>query len=186
MMKPGIGTYDKFKQMFDKYSKAAGKEQYLIPYFIAAHPGTTDHDMMNLALWLKRNGFRADQVQAYLPSPMSAAAAMYHSGKDTLHRVRRKGGDITVPKGLKVRRLHKAFLRYHDPENWPMLREALQRMGRADLIGNGKKHLIPTWQPKGTGERGEGARVTRKAQRPQSFRTQHTRTNKKKQTRRRS
>jgi hypothetical protein len=85
-----------------------------------------------------------------------------------------------------VRRLHKAFLRYHDPENWPMLREALQRMGRADLIGNGKKHLIPTWQPKGTGERGEGARVTRKAQRPQSFRTQHTRTNKKKQTRRRS
>jgi uncharacterized radical SAM protein YgiQ len=186
MMKPGIGTYDKFKQMFDKYSKAAGKEQYLIPYFIAAHPGTTDHDMMNLALWLKRNGFRADQVQAYLPSPMSAAAAMYHSGKDTLHRVRRKGGDITVPKGLKVRRLHKAFLRYHDPENWPMLREALQRMGRADLIGNGKKHLIPTWQPKGTGERGEGARVTRKAQRPQSFRTQHTRANKKKQTRRRS
>jgi uncharacterized radical SAM protein YgiQ len=186
MMKPGIGTYDKFKQMFDKYSKAAGKEQYLIPYFIAAHPGTTDHDMMNLALWLKRNGFRADQVQAYLPSPMSAAAAMYHSGKDTLHRVRRKGGDITVPKGLKVRRLHKAFLRYHDPENWPMLREALQRMGRADLIGNGKKHLIPTWQPKGTGERGEGARVTRKAQRPQAFRTQHTRTNKKKQTRRRS
>ncbi|MDH5591981.1 MAG: YgiQ family radical SAM protein, partial [Gammaproteobacteria bacterium] len=113
MMKPGIGTYDKFKAMFDKYSKAAGKEQYLIPYFIAAHPGTTDKDMMNLAIWLKRNGFRADQVQAYLPSPMSAAAAMYHSGKDTLHKVRRKGGDIVVPKGIKVRRLHKAFLRYH-------------------------------------------------------------------------
>lgn len=179
MMKPGIGTYDKFKQMFDKYSKEAGKEQYLIPYFIAAHPGTTDEDMMNLAIWLKRNGFRADQVQAYLPSPMSAAAAMYHSGKDTLHKVRRKGGDITVPKGLKVRRLHKAFLRYHDPENWPMLRDALKKMGRADLIGNGKKHLIPTWQPAGTGGRGEGARVSRKAKNSEAktrpFKTQHTR-----------
>ena len=178
MMKPGIGTYDAFKKMFDKYSKEAGKEQYLIPYFIAAHPGTTDKDMMNLAIWLKRNGFRADQVQAYLPSPMSAAAAMYHSGKNTLGKVRRKGGDISVPKGIKVRRLHKAFLRYHDPENWPMLREALQKMGRADLIGNGKKHLIPTWQPAGTGEQGEGKRVNQKAyQKPasKSFRTQHVR-----------
>ncbi|NOQ82219.1 MAG: YgiQ family radical SAM protein [Methylophaga sp.] len=183
MMKPGIGTYDAFKAMFDKYSKMAGKEQYLIPYFIAAHPGTTDKDMMNLAIWLKRNGFRADQVQAYLPSPMSAAAAMYHSGKNTLSKVKRKGGDITVPKGIKVRRLHKAFLRYHDPENWPMLREALQKMGRADLIGNGKKHLIPTWQPAGTGGQGEGKRVSTKTNRPdskgpqkaKSFRTQHVR-----------
>jgi uncharacterized radical SAM protein YgiQ len=185
MMKPGIGTYDKFKTMFDKYSKDAGKEQYLIPYFIAAHPGTTDKDMMNLAIWLKHNGFRADQVQAYLPSPMSAAAAMYHSGKNTLKKVNRKGGDITVPKGIKVRRLHKAFLRYHDPENWPMLREALAKMGRADLIGNGKKHLIPTWQPEGTGEQGEGRRVSVKTQqaRAQKMRTQHVRS--KKITRRR-
>lgn len=179
MMKPGIGTYDKFKQMFEKYSKQAGKEQYLIPYFIAAHPGTTDKDMLNLALWLKNNDFRADQVQAYLPSPMSAAAAMYHSGKDTLHKVRRSGGDIQVPKGLKVRRLHKAFLRYHDPENWPMLREALKNMGRADLIGNGKKHLIPSFQPAGTGEKADGKRITRKAITPdvaaQRFRTQHVR-----------
>ncbi|MCL4148822.1 UNVERIFIED_CONTAM: hypothetical protein GTU68_007399 [Idotea baltica] len=177
MMKPGIGTYDKFKAMFDKYSKAAGKEQYLIPYFIAAHPGTTDKDMMNLALWLKRNDFRADQVQAYLPSPMSAAAAMYHSGKDTLKKVKRNGGDIVVPKGIKVRRLHKAFLRYHDPENWPLLREALAKMGRADLIGNGKKHLIPTWQPAGTGSQGEGRRTSAKAQqaKAQKMRTQHVR-----------
>ncbi|MDC9726119.1 MAG: YgiQ family radical SAM protein [Gammaproteobacteria bacterium] len=184
MMKPGIGTYDAFKTMFDKYSKMAGKEQYLIPYFIAAHPGTTDKDMMNLAIWLKRNGFRADQVQAYLPSPMSAAAAMYHSGKNTLSKVKRKGGDVTVPKGIKVRRLHKAFLRYHDPENWPMLRDALQKMGRADLIGNGKKHLIPTWQPAGTGGQGEGKRVSRNTNRPNGnkpaqkgkrFQTQHVR-----------
>lgn len=175
MMKPGIGTYDKFKAMFDKYSKAAGKEQYLIPYFIAAHPGTTDKDMLNLAIWLKRNGFRADQVQAYLPSPMSAAAAMYHSGKNTLHKVKRSGGDIAVPKGIKVRRLHKAFLRYHDPENWPMLRDALQKMGRSDLIGNGKKHLIPTWQPAGTGGQGEGKRMSRRNAQTKSFKTQHVR-----------
>ena len=150
MMKPGMGTYDRFKEMFDQYSKEAGKEQYLIPYFIAAHPGTTDNDMLNLALWLKRNGFRADQVQAFLPSPMSIATAMYHSGKDTLHKVSRTAADIPIPKAIKQRRLHKAFLRYHDPKNWPMLREALNAMGRNDLIGNGKHHLIPTYQPKGT------------------------------------
>ena len=150
MMKPGIGTYDKFKQLFDKYSAEAGKEQYLIPYFIAAHPGTTDEDMLELALWLKRNGFRADQVQAFLPSPMASATAMYHSGKNPLRKVSRTSEDVTIPKGLKVRRLHKAFLRYHDPENWPLLRDALKRMGREDLIGNGKKHLVPRWQPAGT------------------------------------
>ncbi|AMK78703.1 MULTISPECIES: YgiQ family radical SAM protein [Methylomonas] len=148
MMKPGMGTYDRFKQMFDKYSKEAGKEQYLIPYFIAAHPGTEDKDMLNLALWLKRNGFRADQVQAFLPSPMSIATAMYHSGKDTLHKVARNSPDIAIPKSIKQRRLHKAFLRYHDPKNWPLLREALKDMGRADLIGNGKQHLVPSFQPK--------------------------------------
>ncbi len=150
MMKPGMGTYDRFKDMFDKFSKEAGKEQYLIPYFIAAHPGTTDNDMLNLALWLKRNGFRADQVQAFLPSPMSIATAMYHSGKDTLHKVSRSVADIPIPKSVKQRRLHKAFLRYHDPKNWPLLREALKDMGRSDLIGNGKQHLIPSFQPKGT------------------------------------
>ncbi len=171
MMKPGIGTYDRFKALFDKYSKEAGKEQYLIPYFIAAHPGTTDEDMLNLALWLKRNGFRADQVQAFLPSPMANATTMYHTGKNPLHRVSRNSEEVYIPKRMKQRRLHKAFLRYHDPENWPMLREALKRMGRADLIGNGKQHLIPAWQPAGTGQQAEGSRVTRKAQ---PFRTQHT------------
>jgi uncharacterized radical SAM protein YgiQ len=152
MMKPGMGTYDKFKQMFDKYSKEAGKEQYLIPYFIAAHPGTKDTDMLNLAIWLKSNGFRADQVQAYLPSPMSISTAMYHSGKNTLSKVSRKANDMPIPKSIKQRRLHKAFLRYHDPKNWPMLREALKKMGRSDLIGNGKKHLIPSFQPKNMGD----------------------------------
>ncbi len=150
MMKPGIGTYDRFKRMFDKYSLEAGKKQYLIPYFIAAHPGTRDEDMMNLALWLKRNGFRADQVQTFYPSPMATATAMYHSGKNPLRKVGRDTETVDVVRGEKRRRLHKAFLRYHDPNNWPLLREALKSMGRADLIGNGKVHLIPSYQPLNT------------------------------------
>ncbi|CAO3405160.1 YgiQ family radical SAM protein [Azospirillum palustre] len=150
MMKPGMGAYDEFKRMFDKAAKEAGKKLYLIPYFIAAHPGTTDEDMMNLALWLKRNGFKADQVQTFLPSPMSLATAMYHSERNPLRPVRRVGSEIvSSAKGLKQRRLHKAFLRYHDPENWPILREALKRLGREDLIGPGEEHLIPGWQPVG-------------------------------------
>jgi uncharacterized radical SAM protein YgiQ len=168
MMKPGVGAYYRFKELFDKYSREAGKEQYLIPYFIAAHPGTRDRDMLELALWLKKNGFRADQVQAFLPSPMATATAMYHSGKNPLKRITRTSEEVVIPRGIKVRRLHKAFLRYHDPENWPVLRDALKRMGRADLIGNGKHHLIPAYQPVAAGS---GAR------RPAPtlpFRTQHT------------
>jgi len=158
MMKPGVGTYDRFKELFDKFSKEAGKEQYLIPYFIAAHPGTRDEDMLELALWLKRNGFRADQVQAFLPSPMATATAMYHSGKNPLHKVSRGSEEVVIPKGTRQRRLHKAFLRYHDPNNWPLLREALRQMGRADLIGNGRQQLVPTYQPIGTGRAHEGKR----------------------------
>jgi len=169
MMKPGVGAYYRFKELFDKYSKEAGKEQYLIPYFIAAHPGTRDQDMLELALWLKKNGFRADQVQAFLPSPMATATAMYHSGKNPLKRITRASEEVVIPKGIKVRRLHKAFLRYHDPANWPVLREALKRMGRADLIGNGKHHLIPAYQPVGSGMRMGSATL-----RPLPFRTQHT------------
>ena len=154
MMKPGIGTYDRFKQMFDQAAKQAGKEYYLIPYFIAAHPGTTDEDMMNLAIWLKRNKLRADQVQTFLPSPMSLSAAMYYSERNPIKPIHREGSEVVhTAKGLKQRRLHKAFLRYHDAENWPLLREALIKMGREDLIGPSKKHLVPSWQPKGTGGR---------------------------------
>jgi radical SAM superfamily enzyme YgiQ (UPF0313 family) len=192
MMKPGMGSYNRFKELFDKYSKEAGKEQYLIPYFIAAHPGTTDEDMLELALWLKRNGFRADQVQAFLPSPMATATAMYHSGKNPLKRVARNSEEVVIPKGLRVRRLHKAFLRYHDANNWPVLREALRHMGRSDLIGPGKHQLIPAWQPAGTGDQREGQRRAGKRgaggskapgtapAKPQAFRTQHTRRSAKK------
>jgi uncharacterized radical SAM protein YgiQ len=151
MMKPGIGSYDKFKKLFDKFSAEAGKKQFLIPYFIAAHPGTSDEDMMNLAVWLKSNGFRADQVQTFYPSPMATATAMYHTSRNPLARVTRVSETVDIVRGDRRRRLHKAFLRYHDPNNWPMLREALKNMGRADLIGNGKKHLIPFHQPETNG-----------------------------------
>ena len=164
MMKPGMESYHRFKELFDRFSAEAGKEQYLIPYFIAAHPGTTDQDMLQLAVWLKTNGFRADQVQAFLPSPMSMATAMYHSGKNPIRRVARDSESLYIPRGLKQRRLHKAFLRYHDANNWPLLREALKRMGREDLIGNSKRHLVPLWQPAGTGAVREGQRIA----------TQHT------------
>ena len=162
MMKPGMGAYDRFKQMFEQASKEAGKKQYLIPYFIAAHPGTTDEDMLNLALWLKKHEFRLDQVQTFLPTPMALATTMYHTQKNPLKKVLGgKGEAVHVVRQTRTRRLHKAFLRYHDPENWPTLREALKEMGRADLIGNSKKHLIPLFQPAGTGKRPEGARILR-------------------------
>ncbi|WP_047538523.1 YgiQ family radical SAM protein [Methylotenera versatilis] len=147
MMKPGMGAYDEFKAMFEKFSAEAGKKQYLIPYFIAAHPGTTDEDMLNLALWLKKYDFRLDQVQNFTPTPMAMATAMYHSGKNPLRKVTADSDDVPIPKAAGVRKLHKAFIRYHDPANWPILREALKKMGREDLIGNSKKHLVPAFQP---------------------------------------
>ncbi|OIJ40258.1 radical SAM superfamily protein [Massilia timonae] len=143
MMKPGIGAYDEFKRLFDKYSVEAGKKQYLIPYFIAAHPGSTDEDMLNLALWLKKNNFKLDQVQTFTPTPMAMATTMYHSRKNPLAKVTEDSEVVETAKSGKTRKLHKAFLRYYDPENWPILREGLKRMGRTDLIGNGERHLIP-------------------------------------------
>jgi uncharacterized radical SAM protein YgiQ len=176
MMKPGIGAYDAFKRLFDEASAKAGKKQYLIPYFIASHPGTTDEDMLKLAQWLKKNGFRADQVQTFLPSPMASATAMYHSGKNPLRKVRREPGkdDVFVPKGIKVRRLHKAFLRYHDPANWPVLREALRRMGREDLIGNAPHQLVPLRQPGEVSGLDAAPRPPRRGP-GNTFRTQHAR-----------
>ncbi|MAS24705.1 MAG: YgiQ family radical SAM protein [Oceanospirillaceae bacterium] len=176
MMKPGMGTYDRFKHMFDKFSKEAGKEQYLIPYFIAAHPGSENKDMMNLALWLKEHKMRVDQVQTFYPSPMSLATAMYHSERDPLHRMSYKSKKMAVPRDLKTRRIQKAFLRYHDPKNWDMLREELTAMGRTDLIGKGphalipaadapsKRHQRPGFKPKGTAAGGKpGAKANASA-----------------------
>ncbi len=177
MMKPGIGSYDRFKTMFERFTKEAGKEQYLIPYFIAAHPGTTDEDMLNLALWLKKNGFRADQVQAFYPSPMATATAMYHSGKNPLRRITYKSKPVTIVKSHEQRRLHKAFLRYHDPKSWPLLREALERMGRKDLIGDAAHQLIPWQQPQTNDYRSPKRQHSKPAahnRKKATVRTQHT------------
>jgi hypothetical protein len=111
---------------------------------------------------------------------MATATAMWHTGLNPLHRISRDGEQVIVPKGAAQRRLHKALLRYHDANNWPLIRETLKRMGRADLIGNGKQHLVPAWQPAGTGglpatpaATPTAARSAR-APRPGAFRTQHT------------
>jgi uncharacterized radical SAM protein YgiQ len=160
MMKPGIGSYEKFRAMFEKFSAQAGKKQYLIPYFIAAHPGTTDEDMLNLALWLKRNKFKPDQVQTFLPTPMAAATAMYHSGRDTLRKVMRQarpGDTVQTVRHPQQRALHKAFLRWHDRKNWPLLRAALVKMGRGDLIGIGSECLVPGGHRESVGKMGQSS-----------------------------
>lgn len=179
MMKPGIGTYDRFKELFEKYTKEAGKEQYLIPYFIAAHPGTKDEDMLNLALWLKKSNFRADQVQAFYPSPMATATTMFHTGKNPLKKVTYKSEAVETVKSPEQRRLHKALLRYHDPENWGLIRKALKEMGRAELIGNGEKQLIPEFDPaektqKYTAHRRKNTAIAHKKRTKGKVRTQHT------------
>jgi len=148
MMKPGMGSYDKFKEMFDHYSRVAGKKQYLIPYFISAHPGTSDRDMINLALWLKDNDFKLDQVQNFYPSPLANATTLYHTELNSLRNVTSKNlakedGKVTVPKGTIQRRLHKAILRYHDPVNWPQIRQVLTKMGLSKLIGSAPNCLVP-------------------------------------------
>ncbi|PLR42930.1 DUF3362 domain-containing protein [Chimaeribacter arupi] len=143
MLKPGMGSYHRFKALFDTYSREAGKEQYLIPYFIAAHPGTTDLDMVNLACWLKQQRFRLDQVQNFYPSPLATSTTMYHSGKNPLTKVAYHSADVTVPRGDRQRRLHKALLRYHDPANWPLIRQALEAMGLKQLIGPRRDCLVP-------------------------------------------
>ncbi|MCK5725640.1 MAG: YgiQ family radical SAM protein [Thiotrichaceae bacterium] len=181
MMKPGMGAYDTFKEMFERISKEAGKEQYLIPYFIAAHPGTTNEDMLNLALWLKKNDFRADQVQAFYPSPMASATAMYHTGKNPLRKVGYKSEKVDSVKDPEQRRLHKALLRYHDPANWALIRKALKSMGRAELIGEGKGQLIPEYKPNEQDQSYQGhrrknsAKFQNKRQTKKTIRTRHTR-----------
>jgi uncharacterized radical SAM protein YgiQ len=143
MMKPKMSSYNDFKKMFDKYSKEAGKKQYLIPYFIAAHPGTRDEDMVNMALWLKKNNFQVDQVQTFYPSPMSLATAMYVSERNPLKKLSYKSEKLAIPRGIEQRRRQKAILRYHDPANWATIRDALKEMRKTHLIGDSISALVP-------------------------------------------
>jgi uncharacterized radical SAM protein YgiQ len=138
MKKPGIESYERFQHMFACASEAAGKEQYEIPYFISGHPGSTMEDMVELALWLKKNGKRPRQVQDFIPTPMSMAACMYWTGIDPLTME-----PVYTATGLREKKLQKALLLYWNPEQWPLAREALREAGRPDLIGRGPNALVP-------------------------------------------
>ena len=126
MMKPSMGSYDRFAEMFERFSREAGKKQYPIPYFTVAHPGTSDEDVMHLALWLKQHRVRADQVQNFYPSPMATVTATYHTGVNPLQQVKRGTQSLSTVKTMSQRRLHKTFLRCHDPDIWSLLRKALK------------------------------------------------------------
>ena len=138
MKKPGIESYERFQAMFACASKDAGKEQYDIPYFISGHPGSTLEDMVDLALWLKKNGRRPRQVQDFIPTPMAMATCMYYTGIDPLTMT-----PVYTATGLRAKKLQKALLLYWSPDQWPLAREALREAGRADLIGTGPDALVP-------------------------------------------
>jgi uncharacterized radical SAM protein YgiQ len=138
MKKPGIESYERFQAMFACASKDAGKEQYDIPYFISGHPGSTLEDMVDLALWLKKNGRRPRQVQDFIPTPMAMATCMYYTGIDPLTMT-----PVYTAVGLRAKKLQKSLLLYWSPDQWPLAREALREAGRADLIGTGPDALVP-------------------------------------------
>ncbi|MCL6503990.1 MAG: DUF3362 domain-containing protein, partial [Pirellulales bacterium] len=143
MKKPGKEDFEEFGRAFREASRAAGKQQYLVPYFIASHPGSTLDAMIELALFLKRNGYRPDQVQDFIPSPFDIAACMYHTGLDPFTKQ-----PVYVAKHLRDRKLQRALLQFFKPENYFEVRRALEQAGRHDLIGNGCDCLIPAHPPK--------------------------------------
>ena len=138
MKKPGIESYERFAQAFCQASGEAGKEQYLIPYFITGHPGSTLADTIDLALYLKRNNLRPRQVQDFIPTPMAIATAMYYTGIDPL-----TNEPVYTATDLREKRMMKALILWWDEASWPLAREALIKAGRQDLIGRGPRCLIP-------------------------------------------
>ena len=138
MKKPGIESYERFTDVFCQASEKAGKEQYLIPYFITGHPGSTFADTISLARYLKRNGIRPRQIQDFIPTPMAVATAMYHTGVDPL-----SGDPVPVVRDLREKRMLKALILWWDENQWPLAREALKKAGRSDLIGRGAECLVP-------------------------------------------
>jgi uncharacterized radical SAM protein YgiQ len=145
MKKPGIESYERFVEQFACASREAGKEQYLVPYFISGHPGSTLRDMVDLAVYLKKNGLRPRQVQDFIPTPMSMATSMYHTGLDPF-----TGTPVYTAKELHEKRLQKALLLYWDQAHHDEAREALGLAGRRDLIGTGPRCLVPPAEGKGS------------------------------------
>lgn len=142
MKKPSIEHFTQFDRAFRQASEAAGKRQHLVPYFIAAHPGCDLNAMIELALFLKRSGYRPDKVQDFIPSPMDIATCMYHTGLDPM-----TGQEVYVPRNGRDRRLQRALLHYFKPENYLDVRAALQEAGRSDLMGDGPDCLISARPP---------------------------------------
>ena len=143
MHKPPVECYEEFCRQFKKASEKAGKEQYTVAYFIAGHPGSDLDAMIELALYLKQNNLRPEQVQDFIPAPMDIATCMYHTGIDPM-----SGKSVYVPKGARERRLQRALLQYFMPENYDDVREALLTAKRGDLIGQGPDCLIASSPPK--------------------------------------
>ena len=145
MKKPGAGSYDRFAAQFKCASHEAGKEQYLVPYYISGHPGSRLDDMIDLALYLKRHDLRPRQVQDFIPTPMSLAATMYYTGLNPLSKDAAE--PVYVARGLREKKLQKALLLYWDPGHHELAREALLRAGRPELIGHGPDCLVPPASP---------------------------------------
>ena len=143
MKKPPIEDYESFARCFARNSRQAGKKQYLVPYFIAGHPGSDLGAMIDLAVYLKRAGIRPRQVQDFIPGPFDVATCMYHTGLDPM-----TGDPVYVATGSRERRLQRALLQYFKPENYALVREALEQAGRTDLIGSGSECLISSRRPK--------------------------------------
>ncbi len=143
MKKPDSGDFEGFARAFESASKKAGKKQYVVPYFIASHPGSDLNSMIELALFLKKNGYKPDQVQDFIPAPFDIATCMYHTGLDPM-----TGEEVCVATGLRDRKLQRALMQFFKAENYFMVREALLKAGRADLIGSGCECLIPAQPPK--------------------------------------
>ena len=143
MKKPGPSDFLEFDREFQKASDRAGKKQHLVPYFIASHPGSGLDEMIELAVFLKKNGYAPDQVQDFIPSPFDIAACMYHTGLDPMTMT-----PVRVAKSMKDRRLQRALLQFFKPENWYSVRDALVQAKRTDLIGEGPGCLIPTRPPR--------------------------------------
>ena len=143
MKKPPIENFERFADEFKKASEAVGKpKQFLVPYFIASHPGSDIKAMIDLALFLKRNGYKPDQVQDFIPAPFDIATCMYHTGIDPMTRK-----PVHVDKHLRNRKLQRALMQFFKPENYFQVREALELAGRTDLIGTGCDALIPAHAP---------------------------------------
>ena len=138
MKKPGIKSYERFAQAFCQASEEAGKEQYLVPYFITGHPGSTLKDTLDLALYLKKNKMRPRQIQDFIPTPMAVATTMYHTGIDPL-----TNEPVYTATDMREKRMMKALILYWDESQWPLAREALKQMGRSDLIGRAAHCLVP-------------------------------------------